>query len=240
MPALPLMAAAFVSGTAAFALLGGPWWATALAAAALGLAAWLRGGPRPTALVLVAAVALAAAGHARFAAAEAAPPPALAALAGTHDVVGVAREDALVTGAVARVDLSLETVDGRAVAGGLRLRLPAPAEPLRAGDRVTAVATLERPPEVADFDYAGYLRGRDIYAVAAFPIEWSVLDRDTGSAPVRALRALRRRLLTNLERSLPEPQAALAAGMLIGDPNGTASSKSSVTSTAPSISTRSA
>ena len=34
MPAVPLAAGAFVAGTAAAAILGGPWWATGLVAAA--------------------------------------------------------------------------------------------------------------------------------------------------------------------------------------------------------------
>lgn len=132
-------------------------------------------------------------------------------------MVGVARSDARVTGTRARVDLSLEAIDGAPAGGGLRLTLPAPADPLRAGDRLAAVVTIERPPELESFDYAGYLRGRDIHAVAAFPAAWSVLDRNTGHPARRALRTLRRWLVGNIERSLPEPEAALVAGMLIGE-----------------------
>ena len=217
MPALPLAAGAFVAGAAAAALLGGPWWAAAAVAALVALAAVLRGGGRPALLVLLAAVALTAAGHARFADADSRPPPPLATLEGVHEVVGVARSDALVSGIVARVDLSLETIDGTPAAGGLRLTLPAPPERLRAGDRLAAVVEIERPPEVAAFDYAGYLRRRGIHAVAAFPERWELLESGTGNAVVRAMRGLRGWALGNLDRSLPEPEAALAAGVLLGE-----------------------
>ncbi len=221
MPAVPLAAGAFIAGTAAAAILGGPWWATGLVAAAVAAAAWVwrppRGGLLAPALVLAGAVAFAAAGHARFAEFDARDAPALATVEGTHDVIGVARADAFVRGSTARVDLSLEEIDGEPVAGGLRLTLPAPAESVRAGDRIAAVLSIERPSEVATFDYARYLRDRGIHAVAAFPLEWSVIERDTGNPVRRALRNLRRRLVQNLGRSLPEPHAALTVGMLIGE-----------------------
>lgn len=221
MPALIVAAGAFVAGTVLAALLGGAWWASALVAVALAATAWLalpRGRfDRPSAFVLLAAVALLAAGHARLAAVDGRPAPPLASLTGTHEVVGVARRDATVRATLARVDLAVESIDGVAAEGGLRLSLPAPERPILGGDRIRAVVAIEPPPELAEFDYAGYLRGRGIHAVAAFPAEFAVIERETGNPVAQRLRRARRWLVANIERSLPEPEASLAAGILIGE-----------------------
>jgi competence protein ComEC len=219
MPSLPLFAAAFAGGTLAAATLGGPWWLTLLAAGALAGGLPVSGAAqRGTAgvLPLLAAVALAGAGHVRFDAAAARPAAALATVAGAHTVVAVARADATVSGSTARVDLTVEQLDSVAAIGGVRLTLRAPELQLRAGDRVTFRGTLA-PPHGATPNYAASLRASGIDATAAFPSEWKVLARDVGPAPVRALRAVRRWSLVNLERSLPEPEAALEAGLLLGE-----------------------
>ena len=225
-PALPLAAGAFVAGSVAGSLLGGPWQATLLTAILAGAAAALAtlgragadagGGEAGVLLALLAAAALAAAGHARASEAEARPPPPLAALAGVREIVGVVRSDPRLSGTVARVDLRVESIDGAPQRGGLRLTLRAPLQPLRAGDRIEARVEVERPPALDEFDYAAFLRTRGIHAVAAFPEHWTLLARDADHAAVDALRGLRRWALGNIERSLPEPEASLAAGMLLG------------------------
>lgn len=215
MPPLPLAAAAFAGGTSAAATLGGPWWLSALAAGLLAsAAAWPR--RASSMLPLVAAVALAGAGHARFEAAAARPAPLLATVTGTHELVAVARTDATVNGSTARVDLAVERLDGVPATGGVRLTLRAPDPPLRAGDRVQLTAALTRP-RAATPEHAAYLRARGIDAAAAYPAPWAVLAHDAGPWPVDALRALRHWSLANLERALPEPEASLAAGLLLGE-----------------------
>jgi competence protein ComEC len=216
MPALPVVAAAFVAGAFAGAVLGGEWWLTSLAAAVvfLGTALWSRS--RVSVFVLLAAAAFAAAGHARFEAAADRPPSALATLAGTHDVVGVIHDDPLLRGTAATVDLAVESVDGVSSEGGLRLTVPAPRTPLQADDRIAFTAELERPPEIADFDYAAYLRRRGIYAVAAYPATWDVIGHADASWATAALRGLRSWSITNIERVLPEPESSLAVGLLLG------------------------
>ena len=221
LPAVPLVMAAFVAGTTASFLFGGPWWASAGLAAIGALALLVAMGPGAlrvgTLLVIGAAVAAAASGHARGIDADANPPPAIATLSGTHTIVGVAREDAQLRGTFATVDLRVESVDGEEQGGGLRLTLPAPDEPLLAGDRLRATVEIERPPVVADFDYPGYLRSRGIHAVGAFPSSSEVVGHDDGNVLTNRLRALRRWATGNIERSLPEPEASVAAGMLLGE-----------------------
>ena len=126
------------------------------------------------------------------------------------------RSDPRLSGTIARLDLRVESVDGAPAEGGLRLTLPAPREPLRAGDRIAATVEVERPGDFDDFDYAAFLRSRGIHAVAAYPERWTLLERDAEHAIVDALRGLRRWALGNIERALPEPEASLAAGMLLG------------------------
>ena len=219
-PALPLAAAAFIAGCISGALIGGPWTVTLLAALAASAAAALwrfgRGGRARTLLMLIAVVALAAAGHARGSEADSRAPPPLASLEGMHEITGVVRPDPRVSGAIARLDLRVESIDGAAAEGGLRLRLPAPLQPLRAGDRISATVEVERPGAFEESDYAAFLRSRGIHAVAAYPQRWTLLERDAEPAIVDALRGMRRWALGNIELALPEPEASLAAGMLLG------------------------
>jgi len=214
-PALLLATGAYTAGSVAGAALGGPWWLTALLAALLGAAVLLRdGGARW--LVVLAAICAASAGHARIEARDARPAPALAAVRGVHEVIGVVRDDAVTSGTRVRVDLDVESVDGAAAEGGLRLTLPAPRDPIMAGDRLRFTGAVEPPPALDAFDYAAFLRSRDIYVTAAFPASWERLGRvDRGWRG--DLADLQRETVTRIERALPEPAAALAAGVLVGE-----------------------
>ena len=133
-----------------------------------------------------------------------------------HEVVAVVRSDPRLAGTLARVDLRVEAIDGVPEDGGLRLTLAAPREPLRTGDRLAVTAEIEYAPRFDDFDYAAFLRSRGIHAVAHFPERWELIERNVGNDAVDALRALRAWALDNVERALPEPEASLAAGMLLG------------------------
>ncbi|MEX2228847.1 MAG: DNA internalization-related competence protein ComEC/Rec2 [Dehalococcoidia bacterium] len=215
LPAGLVLPSAYALGTWAAAIVGGGWWLSAAAAGIAVLAVRGAVAPRHLAVVL-AAVVLAGAGHARFLAAAERPPPLLASLTGVHEVTAVLREDATLNGLSARADLDVETIDGAPAGGGLRMTVRAPRRPLLAGERIRARAEIEPPPAIETFDYAGYLRSRGIYAVAAFPKEWERLGRRPATFADR-LRTLRRAGTANIERSLPEPAAALAAGVLLGE-----------------------
>ena len=193
LPALPLAAAAFTAGCIGGALIGGPWTATLLAALvcgrrgragappARGLDACAAAADRPSSLSRPPAMR----GAARP---TRAPPPPLASLEGVHEITGVVRSDPRVSGAITRLDLRVESIDGAAAEGGLRLRLPAPLQPLRAGDRVAATLEVERPGAFDEFDYAAFLRSRGIHAVAAYPQHWTLLERNAEPAIIDALR----------------------------------------------------
>lgn len=209
-----MLALGYSAGVGAGAILGGPWLLTATLAGLLSVAAILRGERR---LWLIVAVAtLAGAGHARIAARDQVPPPPLASVAGTHVVIGVVRDDAVFSGMTARVDLDVETVDGSPLAGGIRARLITDGGTgIRAGDRLRVTARLDAPDPVEALDYVAFLRDRDIYLLGAMTADWE----RAGAADLGwrgRLLDLRRNLVARLERTLPEPAAALAAGVLVG------------------------
>jgi competence protein ComEC len=122
--------------------------------------------------------------------------------------VGVTRDDARLSGSLARTELFVEYLDGAPSSGTLRLTVPASigGQPvLRAGDRLHIAGDV-RPASGVAFD-----------AVVAYPDEWEIVERDVGAWPVDALRGTRRWALGNIGRALPEPEASLAAGVLIGE-----------------------
>lgn len=214
-PPLAVFSVVYLVGTAAGILLGGPWWLTAGVGATVAVAALLaRLAPTSTPLLL-AAIALAGAGHARWQAHDAAAPPPIAGVTGIHVLTGIAREDPIVRGRLARIDLDIEAVDGRASSGGLRLTMLAQNTPVRAGERIRVAGEVEPPPTIEGFDYAGYLRSRGIVATVAYPQRVEIVG-DGWPRWRLALRNIRRQVVSNIERALPEPASALAAGILIG------------------------
>ncbi len=219
-PAAILVASAYASGTALGALLGGPWWQTALLAGLLALAAALRAPNRRGWAVLLACVAIAAGGHARYQAVAGVPPPALASIEGMRVVTGVAREDARFRGSLQQIDLDVETIDDAPARGGLRLRVRSADAPVLAGERIRFNGRIEplpdEPMDASAFDYAAYLRSREVHAIAQYPTSWERLGQ-TGAGWQKTLRSLHRRAVEAIGRTLPEPEAALAAGVLVGE-----------------------
>ena len=86
----------------------------------------------------------------------------------------------------------------------------------RYGDALELVARLETPPRFEGFDYRSYLARRGVVATAAFPAIEQI-GAGGGSAFTRTLIEARAPLTRALERALPEPEAALAAGILLGE-----------------------
>ena len=89
----------------------------------------------------------------------------------------------------------------------------------RYGDRIRIVGELGEPPTFADFDYRDYLAGQGIFAVSYYP-EATLVGEGEGWGLLRVLASVRAALSRSLGRSLPEPQAALAQALLLGDRGG--------------------
>ncbi len=88
------------------------------------------------------------------------------------------------------------------------------------GDRVTVTGRLATPPDFEDFSYREYLARNGIHSMIYAPqVEHLPLAdgaRPAGQAWRRWAAGLRSRGLALLQASLPDPQASLAAGMLLG------------------------
>lgn len=119
--------------------------------------------------------------------------------------------DAVAIGGTARVDRP-EGGGPQPVAGRLLVRLPR-SHPLSAGDRIAFEAALELPEDFEGFAYRAYLERQGIGAVAR-TFELRLLPRSAG--PADAMASLRRALLDGLNSLVPEPEAALGAGILLG------------------------
>jgi competence protein ComEC len=83
------------------------------------------------------------------------------------------------------------------------------------GDSLQIKGKLESPPVFDDFDYQAYLAHQDIYSTMFNPVILSA-EKQSGFNPVRWLYTMRSRLARIISATLPEPQASLAQGILLG------------------------
>lgn len=215
-PVLPAVLGAYVAGTVAASVLGGPWMLTLVLGLLVAGSFALRGATPALSAILLLAVAAAMLGHWRVERYDRMPAPPLAAMTGTHEVIGVARHDPVIDGSGLRVDLDVELVDGKAMQGAIRVSTRNDVSMVEAGDRLRLVVDLEVPPRVEAFDYRAYLRDRSIYLVGAFPSEWEYLGTTDRGWRGR-LDQLHRTVVERIGRALPEPEGSLAAGMLVGE-----------------------
>ncbi|HEY8491155.1 MAG TPA: ComEC/Rec2 family competence protein, partial [Dehalococcoidia bacterium] len=85
----------------------------------------------------------------------------------------------------------------------------------RYGDLLELHGELQTPPRFSRFDYRDYLARRGVRALAAYP-SIRVLDRGRGNPLREPLAAAREALGRSLARALPEPEASLARGIVLG------------------------
>ena len=83
------------------------------------------------------------------------------------------------------------------------------------GDELQVKGKLETPQPIQDFDYAGYLADQGIYSTMLSPKIY-VTATGKGWGPLAVIYALRNRLSAAMAATLPEPQASLAQGMILG------------------------
>jgi competence protein ComEC len=114
--------------------------------------------------------------------------------------------------------LTLPDQAARPIEGLLLTRPSRPAE-FKYGERVRVTGELVAPPEFATFSYRDYLARQGVYSLIDRP-RVVVLGRDQGSPILAAVYAFRDRARTVIAHILPEPQASLLTGILLGDDNG--------------------
>jgi len=83
------------------------------------------------------------------------------------------------------------------------------------GDVLLVTGRLETPPQFNDFDYKGYLAHQGIYSTMLYP-KIEGVDRGKGFKPLEWVYSIRNRLSQSLVQVLPEPQASLAQGIILG------------------------
>ncbi len=220
--ALAYAAAAWIGGTVACALIGVAAWPVAIAlACTLGAFALIQRDNRIAVYALVLP-ALFLAGLLRF---------------HTHDT-GIADDDVahFIDGPAMRIRGELRddpdigdtsqrfTIDVRevqragewhAASGGVQIHSGLRPQ-YKAGDILELEGRLEAPPAIDDFDYAEYLAQRNIHSILAFP-EAALVGHDDGGFLRESLLTVRRDLSHGLTLALPEPQASLAQGVLLGE-----------------------
>jgi len=86
------------------------------------------------------------------------------------------------------------------------------------GDVLRVTGRLETPPQLDDFDYQGYLAHQGIYSTMYIYDSEDIERIDTGQGfkPLAWLYSLRNSLSQTLAEVLPEPQASLAQGIILG------------------------
>jgi competence protein ComEC len=83
------------------------------------------------------------------------------------------------------------------------------------GDLIDVRGKLETPANFADFDYQAYLAKQSIYSTMLYP-KLELIGTGYGSRPLGWIYSLRRSLADVMARTLPEPQASLAQGIILG------------------------
>jgi len=101
-----------------------------------------------------------------------------------------------------------------AVTGTVLVRAPRYPE-YRYGDRLEIEGLLETPPEFEDFSYRDYLARQGIHSLLRRP-HITLLARDQGNFFYAKLYAFKGRAQAIIARILPEPQASLLTGILLG------------------------
>lgn len=218
------LALAWMAGIVAAQLIAPPaHWMAVLAGLACALALGVRRAPRARAVALC--LLCAALGALRYGASL----PVL----GPGDVSDLAERGELVlAGSVAgdprraddgqRVLLQVERAlvggEERAVSGLALVLLP-PFPAYRYGERLAVTGELVRPrgaERPGEFDYRAYLAHRGVFVLMREPKGARLLPGSVGWAPLAALLRFREHCRAVLLRSLPEPQAALGVGILLG------------------------
>jgi competence protein ComEC len=102
----------------------------------------------------------------------------------------------------------------RPIEGVVLVRPSRPAE-FHYGERVRVTGELTTPPEFATFNYADYLARQGVYSLIDRP-RVDILEHDRGHSILAITYGFRERASEVIQQILPEPQASLLSGILLG------------------------
>ena len=86
---------------------------------------------------------------------------------------------------------------------------------LKYGDVIKGQGLFQDPPIFTEFNYRSYLAGEGIYSILK-DLNYSITERNAGSPFMDFIFNLREQLSDSLARVLPEPQASLCQGIVLG------------------------
>ncbi|MFC1983719.1 DNA internalization-related competence protein ComEC/Rec2 [Chloroflexota bacterium] len=137
---------------------------------------------------------------------------------GTAEIKGTVDRDPEARDKVTHIRLSATEIkldeEWREVSGVALLFVPRyPAYSY--GDVLLVTGRLETPPQLNDFDYKGYLAHQEIYSTMLYP-KIEILETGKGFKPLELVYSLRNRLSQTMAEILPEPQASIAQGIILG------------------------
>ncbi|MDP9249971.1 MAG: competence protein ComEC family protein, partial [Chloroflexota bacterium] len=137
---------------------------------------------------------------------------------GELQLVGTVAEEPKLSGTSQQAVLTSVAVSRSGVVGGLvrgHLLAQVPrVVPLAIGDQVVLTASVEAPEAFEGFDYPAFLARQGIAGIVR-PRDLRVVGSQTVGLPAVAAEA-RNWLLRGLDDVIPEPEAALGAGILLG------------------------
>lgn len=105
-----------------------------------------------------------------------------------------------------------------AVAGDVQARVFRYPE-IQYGMRLQLTGRIETPPEFEDFSYKDYLARQGVYSLMNLPAV-TVLAEGQGQPLYHAIFAFKSRAQAAINRLIPDPEAALLSGILLGNDNG--------------------
>ena len=112
------------------------------------------------------------------------------------------------------LDMTVQTIDGHPASGRVLLFVSHYPEYMY-GDTISARGRLSPVPIFEGFDYQAYLARDGIYAVMLSPAI-QLQKSQSGFSPLSWIYSFRQRLAESLAAALPEPQAGLAQGTILG------------------------
>lgn len=123
------------------------------------------------------------------------------------------------------VNLRVE-VDSIQVSGGAQLPMQGVVQVqtyrfpvINYGSRLRVTGILETPPEGETFSYRAYLARQGIHSLMSLP-NVTVIAENEGNPVYQAIFAFKSRAQATIAQLIPEPQAALLTGILLGNDNG--------------------
>jgi competence protein ComEC len=130
------------------------------------------------------------------------------------EIQGTVSSDPEIRDRSTHLNLSASQLNGKEIAGDALLFVPRYPE-YNYGDVLRVRGKLETPPQLGDFDYKGYLENQGIYSTMLYP-DIELLETGQGFKPMAWVYSLRNSLSQSLARVIPEPQASLAQGVVLG------------------------